>query len=137
MQRLTPVFVMAIALALGVQSVAPQGQPTTVRRPVVVTANCPDNPNGPLTLTVSPWLLELDQGNNARWNLNITHSNKNRIVVEAKESSGWPYPLRKHEGDGQADADDMKPGAQGEYTYTITLYCNAETVVIDPRVRVR
>jgi hypothetical protein len=135
MPRLTPVFVTVLALAVLAQSSATAEEPPT-RRPVVVTATCPNNPNGPLNVTVNPWLLELDQGNNARWNLNINNSSKNRIVVEAKPSSGWPYPDRKHEGDGHADADNMKPEAQGDYTYTITIYCNADTVVIDPRVRV-
>jgi hypothetical protein len=136
MLRLTTVFMTVLALASVAHSGATaQQQPP--RRPVVVSATCPNNPNGPLNFTVNPWLLELDQGNNARWNLSISNSDRNRIVVEAKASSGWPYPEKRHEGDGHADADNMKPNAQGDYSYTITIYCGAEAVVIDPRVRVR
>jgi len=135
MPRLTPVFVTVLALAVLALSVA-AAQQTPTRRPVVVNATCPNNANGPLNFTVNPWLLELNQDDNVRWNLS-TNSNKNEIVIDAKADSGWPFQKRQHRGNGKADADDMNSNAQGDYTYTITIYCGNDKVVIDPRVRVQ
>ena len=106
------------------------------QRPVVVTATCPPNEQGPLNVTVNPWTVALNQGDNTRWQLNINNSANNRIVIDAKPNSGWPYPSRQVSGQGSAEASNMNANAQGSYNYNITIYCGDDAVVIDPRMRV-
>jgi len=105
-------------------------------RPVVITATCPPSEQGPLNVTVNPWTVVLGQGESTRWQLNINNSDDNRIVVDAKPGSDWPYPARQVSGEGSALADDMTAGAQGSYSYNITIFCGEDAVVIDPKMRV-
>jgi hypothetical protein len=135
MLRLTRVFMAVLGVALLVVTVAVAQQQIPTKQ-VVVTAVCPNNANGPLSVTVHPWTVVLDQGDRTRWVLNTNREETNSIQIEAKADSGWPYPKRLISSSGQVETGAMKPAAHGDYTYNITLYCGEDKVVVDPRVRV-
>jgi hypothetical protein len=139
MLRLTPVFVTVLAWAVLVVSVAPAEDTAKQPKQVVVTANCPNNGHGPLTVTVNPWTVAISKGakDDTRWILNTSHPRTNSIKIEAKETSGWPYPDRELTADDEVTFENMDAETDiGDYYYNITLYCGEDKVVIDPRVRV-
>jgi hypothetical protein len=136
MPRLTRTVITTLALAVLVVSVAAAQGSEKPTKQVVVTAVCPNNSNGPLSVTVHPWTVVLDQGDRTRWRLNTSREQSNSIQIEAKDESGWPYPTRLISGAGEVETGDMKPEAKGDYTYNITIYCGEDKVVVDPRVRV-
>lgn len=104
-------------------------------RSVVITAKCPKEADGPFNFHMSPWDVEVLQGEPTEWILN-TNSSETRIVIEAKDGSDWPYTERRKEGSGRAEISQMKPDAAGVYDYNITIYCEDQKIVIDPRIRV-
>ena len=126
---------LLLLVAAAVAVIASAGAAQQAARPVVVTATCPNNENAPLNFTVNPWTAVLNQGQDTRWNLNINNSNNNRIVVNRKTT--WPYPQAQYAGDGTTQATNMSANGSGTYSYDIRIFCGAEEVVIDPRMRVR
>ncbi len=139
MPRLTPVVLAALALAVLVVSVARAGQTAKEPKKVVVTAHCPSNGHGPLTVTVNPWTVAISRGekDNTRWILNTNHPSTNSIKIEAKETSGWPYPDRVLSAEKEVTFENIDASTPlDDYYYNVTLYCGADKVVIDPRVRV-
>lgn len=123
------VVLVVVGTPLGAGEARIQGRPT------VVNVNCPNNEQGPVNITVNPWLYERNQGQNSEWILNTNRPQTNSIVIEAK--GAWPYPVVRHEGNGRATAENMKSDAQGDYEYNITIFCGSDRIVIDPRMRVR
>ena len=80
----TVVLAGTLPISTGVASA--QGPPN-----VMVNVKCPaQSGNGPLNVTVNPWVYRRSQGENAEWKLIITGSGDNRIEIRAK--GGWPYP---------------------------------------------
>lgn len=137
-RKVLTVALVSIAAGLAGIAVARSGSAAGGQavRPVVVTATCPPSEQGSLSVTVSPWTVVLNQGENTRWQLNINNSSNNRIVVDAKPNSGWPYAARQVSGQGGAEANNMNADAAGSYSYNITIYCGDDAVVIDPKMRV-
>jgi len=133
MPRLTPVFAMVLALAM--LSVLVAAPPVAAEEKTVkVTVTCRSEGKGPGSVTVDPWLLWLEPGDDTTWNLGNADE---KIVVEPKKDRRWPYVERKHEGlDGKAYARGMTTFPLGDFRYNIRFYCNGEEFVIDPRVRV-
>lgn len=139
MPRLTRVAFMVLALAVLVVSVAAAGQTEKEPKKVVVTAHCPSNGHGPLTVTVNPWTVAVSKSgkDSTRWILNTSHPSTNSIKIEAKETSGWPYPDRVLSAQGEVTFENMDARTpMGDNYYNVTLYCGDDKVVIDPRVRV-
>ena len=139
MPRLTPVFVTVLALAvLSVPIASTQEEAAKAPKQVVVTAHCPNDGHGPLSVTVNPWTITIKQDDSTRWILNTNRPQDNTIRIEAKEESGWPYPERELSGKDAVTFENMKGNARNDhYFYNITLYCGEDKVVIDPRVRVQ
>ena len=123
----TMVLAGTLPVSTGVASA--QGPPN-----VMVNVKCPSQSgNGPLTVTVNPWVYTRSQGDNAEWKLIINGSSDNRIEIRAKE--GWPYPSTTFSGNGSArNGSPMKASAAGSYAYDIAIYCGDEKVVIDPKM---
>ena len=137
MPRLTPVFVTVLALAVpSVVVAAPQAAAKGNKDVTVRVMVCHPGDEGAASVTIDPWFLLLNVGDEAEWKLHITRPKKNWIVVEPKKGKGWPYKEKKHEGKAEAHAKGMVDEPRGDYTYNITIYCNNEGTVIDPRVRV-
>lgn len=129
------VFVVSVAL-IAFAFVSFSAVPANAQgKSVVITAKCPNNGHGPFNFHINPWEVEVLQGEPIDWILN-TNSEDTKIVIEAKDGSGWPYSERRHEGNGRTGATSMNPDAQGVYEYNITIYCGEDRIVIDPRVRV-
>lgn len=126
------VWMTLVTIAVGWVAPAPVG---AQGRSVVITAKCPREASGPFNFQMNPWDIEVLQGEPIEWILN-TNSSDTRIVIEAKAGGDWPYTERRREGNGRAEARQMKPDAAGEYEYDITLYCEDQKIVIDPRIRV-
>jgi hypothetical protein len=139
MLRLTRVFATAVVLAvLFVPMAATQEEATRTPKQVVVTAKCPNNDNGPLSVTVNPWVVTIEQDDDTRWILKTNRPQDNEIRIEAKESSDWPYPVRMREAKDKVLFQQMKANAENDdYYYNVTVHCGVEKIVIDPRVRVR
>lgn len=131
--RVVPTVLALVALVLPVASAQESAPPPKEVRVQVV---CRPNDEGPASVTVDPWLLLLNVNDPATWKLNITQPKKNWIVVEPKRGKPWPYEKKRHEGEHEAHARGMVPQPEGDYTYNITVWCNDEGTVIDPRVRV-
>jgi hypothetical protein len=141
MLRLAAVFATVLALAVLSAPVATTQDAPATKAPkqVVVTARCPTNGHGPLTVTVNPWTVDVSRSgrDDTRWILNTSHPQTNSIKIEAKETSGWPYPDRVLSADGEVTFENMDTDTPlGDCYYNITLYCGEDRVVIDPRVRV-
>lgn len=128
-------FVLVVSIALFAFVSFATSPANAQGKSVVVTAKCPNNGHGPFNFHMTPWEVEVLQGEPIDWILN-TNSEDTRIVIEAKEGGEWPYSDRKHEGNGRTSASQMKPDAGGLYEYNITIYCGEDRIVIDPRVRV-
>lgn len=139
MPRLIRVLVPVIAVAaLSAPIAYAQDAPARPPKQVVVTAKCPNNGHGPLTVTVNPWTVVVLQDDPTRWILKTNRPSTNSIKIEAKETSDWLYPDRELSGEGEVTFEKMKGNMKRgtEYYYNITVYCGEDKVVIDPRVRV-
>lgn len=137
MPRLTRIFVTVLAVAVLVVGVAAP-QAAAKEEKVKVYVICHEGDPGPGKVTVDPWLLYIDEGDTVRWQLHITHSDQNSIVVAPKNISKWPFEETKGAAEGEEALGSGWKGKKGtNYDYNITVSCNAYEFVIDPRVRVR
>lgn len=139
MPRLTCVALAVLAVAvLSVPVASAEEAPTKGLKKVVVTATCPNDGHGPLSVTVNPWTVVVLPDDPTRWILNTDHPSTNSIKIAAKETSDWLYPDRELSGDGEVTFENMKGNMKrgDAFYYNITLFCGDDKVVIDPRVRV-
>jgi hypothetical protein len=143
MLRLTPVFVTVLAVAVLVLSVAAPPATAKQQKKVTIDVKCrpkgdPTKEWGPTKVTVDPWLLFVQPGDEIKWKIKIDDTDNNWIVVAPKDANRWPYKATEHKGnpDKDAHAKEWKEVEGLEFDYNITVHCNAYEFVIDPRVRV-
>ncbi len=106
-------------------------------RDVTIDARCTGGEN--TSVTLRPWNLRLQQGDDVRWVLN-GNANSDDITISPKRDA-WPFvdaPPYKGGKGRPARTGGMRPNAQGRYSYNVTLICtnggNADTVLIDPDI---
>lgn len=127
-------LLLAMSLAL-----AAKPWPSRATVQVTVSARCA-GPNS-TEVTVSPWNVRLQQGDEIEWVI-AANANSDNISVTPKTTSGWPFASRGpfNAAKGQpARANNMRPNSRGSYKYNIELVCQAgsnppDSVIIDPDV---
>lgn len=106
---------------------------------VTVSARCA-GPNN-TEITVSPWNVRLQQGDEVEWVI-AANANSNDITVTPKSTSDWPFasrgPYNGTKGNA-ARANGMRGNGRGSYKYNIELVCQSgqnppDSVVIDPDI---
>lgn len=126
---------VAVATGAGTSSSA-QGAPAAS-----VSVSCPADPaQGGVTVTVTPWIYEVNQGQDAQWDLTTNGDPQARISVAQKRpgAANWPYAAGGQPGQGRYRASQMRPSQQGrQFGYNITVFCGNEEIVIDPKMKVR
>ncbi len=135
-RRTAGVGALLLATAL-VLAAKPWPSRATVQ--VTVSARCA-GPNS-TEITVSPWNVRVQQGDEIEWII-AANANSDNITVRPKATSGWPFASRGpfNATKGQpARANGMRPNGRGSYKYDIELVCQAgnnppDSVVVDPDV---
>ena len=122
---------------LGTTADAPR-EAATVQVNVDVTC-----PGGAVQMSVDPWLVELEQGDDIDWILSST-AQSSSIEITPKRPGQWPFANASHAGGrgaaNAASARNMRANQGGRrYQYNITLQCqdgdsDPMTVVIDPDI---
>jgi len=103
---------------------------------VQVSASCPSG-SAPFDSEVTPWVLEIAQDDDTEWELTISGSDDDTIIVEAKKRGHWPYKKDKYKAKKKVKNEKkMKKDAKGDYSYNVIVNCGGEEFVIDPRVKV-
>lgn len=128
-----------LALALPVPlAITPWLKPRAVVQ-VTVSARCA-GPNN-TEITVSPWNVRLQQGDEVEWVI-AANANSNDITVTPKSTSDWPFasrgPYNGTKGN-PARANGMRGSGRGTYKYNIALVCQSgqnppDSVIIDPDI---
>lgn len=131
---------LGVGVALAAATVATTG---AVRQAQLVTVTVNARCAGPNTtqITVQPWNVRLNQGDQLRWVINA-NANSDEIVVEPKETSRWPFATRDAmlgTKEQPARTPSMLANGRGTYKYNISLTCQSgnnppDRVVIDPDV---
>jgi hypothetical protein len=106
---------------------------------VTVTARCA-GPNS-TEITVRPWNIRLQQGDEIEWVI-AANANSEDITVTPKNSSGWPFASRGPYNGSKAQptrANGMRPNSRGSYQYNIQLVCQSgnnppDSVLVDPDI---
>ena len=113
------------------------GEAATIE--VNVNVTCAD---GAVQMSVDPWQISLNQGDDIDWILNST-AQSSTIEITPKNPGRWPFTDASHGGgrgaENAARARNMRQNQVGRFSYNITLECqdgNADplTVVIDPDI---
>ena len=109
--------------------------------PVEVNVTCT---GGSVQVTVNPWVVRLQQGDDIDWILN-DQAQSSTIEIAPKQPGQWAFGIERHQGQrgagSAARARNMRPNQRGRrYQYDITLICQdgntSYTVVIDPDVEI-
>ena len=140
MHRTKVLLVGIVGLAgLGFASVVPSG-PQAQAGPTDVSVTCV---GGNVQVSVSRWVMEVQQGSDGEWQLS-ENSGSESIVVSPKRPgpANWPFQAMSAGGKGpgnRARGSNMRPNQAGRrFGYNITLECqdggNTYTVVIDPDI---
>ena len=119
---------------------APPDPPQRTRQNVTVAVTCSGND---VTFAVSPWYLELSEGDEVSWQLTQGQT----ITIEPERGlfgARWPFQDNKYAG-GPGDnptASRMKGGQAGKsYRYVIAVTCtvgdSTRTVKLDPDVYIK
>jgi plastocyanin len=128
---------IAAPLLLAARTARTASVPATVQ--VTVNARCA-GPNS-TEITVRPWNVRLQQGDEVEWVLSA-NANTNALTITPKASSDWPFaargPYASTRGNS-ARANGMRANGRGSYKYDISLICQAgnsapDTVVVDPDI---
>ena len=128
-------------VASGDLSHAAAGTATTRRAVVQVTVNARCAGPNSTEITVSPWNVRLQQGDEIEWVI-AANANSNNITVSPKSTSDWPFasrgPYNAQKGN-PARGNGMRANGRGSYKYDITLVCQSgnnppDNVVIDPDI---
>jgi len=106
-------------------------------REVTIQVSCVDEQ---VSFTVSPWRLELNEGEGAVWTL----ADATQTIEIQKKQRAWPFSDNKLAG-SRADPPHgraMKGGQKGKsFRYAIAVTCEgsagAREIVIDPEMYVR
>lgn len=106
-------------------------------RDVTIDARCTGGEN--TSVTLRPWNLRIQQGDDVRWVLNA-NANSDDIAITPKRDA-WPFvgvPPYKGGKGKPAKSGGMRQNARGRYSYNVTLICSngakADTVQIDPDI---
>lgn len=105
---------------------------------VNVDARCTGGQN--TQVTVSPWNLRINQGDDVQWTLNAS-ANTTSITITPKNTATWPFATNRGQGTKTTPAasSGMRAGASGRHAYSIQLVCQVgnnppDSVLIDPDV---
>ena len=120
-----------------VLAATPWSSRATVR--VTVSARCA-GPNS-TEITVSPWNVRLQQGDEIEWVI-AANANSEDITMTPKSTSGWPFASRGPFNASKARptrANGMRPNSRGSYQYNIQLVCQSgnnppDSVLVDPDI---
>lgn len=135
---LTSVSVLVfVLLAFPLPASAQDGSTKTV----TVNVTCPANlETEAVDISISPWVVAIEAGDEISWDLNMTAQGpapNDYIEIKAKDNMKWPFDKSKDKKQKTVKSGKTKKNAKdGDYYYTITVTCDSDSVVIDPRVRV-
>ena len=135
---LTSMSVLVLVLFALPQPVSGQDGNT---KTVTVDVTCPANlETEAVQISISPWVAAINLGDEIDWDLNMTAlgpATNDDIEIAAKDNTKWPFDKTKDKKPKKVKSGKTKNGAKkGNYYYTITVTCDSDSVVIDPRVRV-
>lgn len=127
----------ALAILFVVASLAlAEPAPETAQDVVTVKVTCPTEAGGKVVVSVDPWVYERDQDQDGEWVLE--NPSNDEIDIEPKASNKWPWKVKEKKEKKKVKTKEMKPGqSKKSFAYNITARCGEESIVIDPRVRVR
>jgi hypothetical protein len=98
--------------------------------------------NGGVQMSVSPWEIAMNQGDDIDWVLSNS-AQSSTIEITPKNPGRWPFADANHAGGrgaaNAARARNMRANQAGRFQYNITLECqdgdaDPVTVVIDPDI---
>ena len=143
MRRYATIIVSALIVTGLVCPVAATAQDNGETLTVSVVVNCPnDLETQPVDISIKPWVASINVDDEIEWDLTMTATNpSDDIEITAKDDAKWPFDQKKQKKpkkvkSGKAKRGSAGPGEYDDYFYTITVTCQTDSVVIDPRVRV-
>lgn len=139
MHRYAQLLVSAVVLTALIIPGAASGQTATTKT-VTVSLTCPENlEDEPVLISVHPWVVVIELGDEIEWDLVLPQgSSDDYIEIEVKKDGKWPFDQKKIKNKKKVKSGKTNASAKkGEsYSYDITVACDDEAVIIDPRVRV-